>query len=438
MSLGGTEAPTALKRICDLAWKRGLLLVAAAGNVGPDPDTVTFPAKYESVIAVSALAFSLAIAAFSSRGPEVELCAPGVSVLSTLPGGACGYMSGTSMACPHVSGVAALAWGTHRYATDVAVRRLLAHTSDNLGIPGRDANYGFGRADAEQAAFELTKPPAVPGLPVGALTLHRPPVTASESVDLAVVLDGSDLIQSGERFDVAGADGAGHRRDALERPVDLQSSCLHCRRVGAGPDRDDDRYGVVGAVERHRRQALRQARLNLRHRPTTLLVAPQLFQELRVHPPFRGPLAQILVLDLSQRRQILPEAVGEQVEVVRGRGLSLLCFFFVLPYVHAGLGAIHGDTNKVAPLGLSDGKHGTGNSIPVIESRPHQRTIVIGANAQETGQPRVLVGARNGVEGVGLSAVALGQEPAVLDRDLYAQFPFRIHEFLLGGGRARA
>jgi subtilisin len=165
MSLGGSEAPKALKRICDLAWKKGLLLVAAAGNLGPDPDTVTFPAKYESVIAVSALAFSLAVAPFSSRGREVELCAPGVSVMSTLPRGTYGYLSGTSMACPHVSGAAALAWGAHRYANNVTIRRLLAHTSDNLGIPGRDTDYGFGRVDAEQAACEVTKPPAIPGLP---------------------------------------------------------------------------------------------------------------------------------------------------------------------------------------------------------------------------------------------------------------------------------
>jgi len=165
MSLGGPEAPQAVKRICDVAWKKGLLLVAAAGNAGPDPGTVTSPAKYESVIAVSALAFSLAIAPFSSRGPEVELCAPGVSVMSTLPGGAYGYMSGTSMACPHVSGAAALAWGAHRYATNATIRRLLAWTSDNLGIPGRDADYGFGRVDAEQAACDVTKPPAIPGLP---------------------------------------------------------------------------------------------------------------------------------------------------------------------------------------------------------------------------------------------------------------------------------
>ena len=74
------------------------------------------------------------------------------------------------MACPHVSGAAALAWSTHRFppagaALNVTIRRLLATTADNLGIPGRDNNFGFGRVDAEQAAFEFAVPPAVPGIP---------------------------------------------------------------------------------------------------------------------------------------------------------------------------------------------------------------------------------------------------------------------------------
>jgi subtilisin len=165
MSLGASSAPAAMETICNTAWSKGLLLVAAAGNSGPGMGTVGVPAKYASVIAISAIDSSNVIAPFSSRGPEIELCAPGVDILSTTPGVAYGTKSGTSMACPHVSGVAALAWGGHRYADNVTIRRLLAWTSDNLGIPGRNPEYGFGRVDAEQAAVELTVPPAIPGIP---------------------------------------------------------------------------------------------------------------------------------------------------------------------------------------------------------------------------------------------------------------------------------
>jgi subtilisin len=167
MSLGAQSAPSAVGRICDLAFQRGVLLVAAAGN---EASPVGAPAHFDSVIAVSAIDSSNMLARFSNRGPEIELCAPGVDVLSTLPGGRHGRLSGTSMACPHVAGAAALAWSTHRYAPEglannVVIRRLLAWTADNMGIPGRSEQFGFGRVDAERAAFEFTLPPAMPGLP---------------------------------------------------------------------------------------------------------------------------------------------------------------------------------------------------------------------------------------------------------------------------------
>jgi subtilisin len=162
MSLGGAGAPNALEAICNEAYNQGCLLVAAAGgSSGP----VGVPARYNSVIAVSAIDSTNIIAPFSSRGPEVELCAPGVNVLSTNPSGQYGTKSGTSMACPHVSGSAALAWGSHRYSNNVTIRRLLAWTADPLGNPGRNDEYGFGRVDAEEAAAAVTLPPPLPGIP---------------------------------------------------------------------------------------------------------------------------------------------------------------------------------------------------------------------------------------------------------------------------------
>jgi subtilisin len=167
MSLGAPAAPSAVGAMCDLAFAKGVLLVAAAGNSG---GPVGFPAAFGSVIAVSAIDSANVIAGFSCRGREIELAAPGVDVLSSAPGGGYARLNGTSMACPHVSGAAALAWGSHRFPTgglaqNVTIRRLLAHTATELGDPGRDELFGFGRVDAEQAAFALTPPPEIPGLP---------------------------------------------------------------------------------------------------------------------------------------------------------------------------------------------------------------------------------------------------------------------------------
>ena len=162
MGSGGGSAPGALEMMCNTAFNKGLLLVAAAGHAGPGMGTVGVPGRYKNVIAVSAIDSSNVIAPFSSRGPEVELCAPGVNVLSTVPGGGYKTMSGTSRACAHVSGAAAVAWGAHRFANNVAIWNLLASTADNLGNPGWDSLYGYGRVDVDQAASEFAVPPVMP------------------------------------------------------------------------------------------------------------------------------------------------------------------------------------------------------------------------------------------------------------------------------------
>jgi subtilisin len=162
MSLGGDSAPVALEAMCNSAFGAGVLLVAAAGNAGPQMGTVNVPGRYKNVIAVSAIDSSNVVASFSSRGPEVEICAPGVNVLSTVPGGLYGNKSGTSMACPHVSGSAAVIWGAHRFASNVQIWNLLGGTADNFGLPGWDPLYGYGRVDVEQAADALVPAPPVP------------------------------------------------------------------------------------------------------------------------------------------------------------------------------------------------------------------------------------------------------------------------------------
>ena len=109
LSLGGPAGSAALERAIKQALAAGVVVVAAAGNSGPSPDTVGFPGGYPGVIAVAASDDNDQVASFSSRGDAVAFIAPGVNITSTIPGGGYKTLSGTSMASPHVAGLAALA-----------------------------------------------------------------------------------------------------------------------------------------------------------------------------------------------------------------------------------------------------------------------------------------------------------------------------------------
>lgn len=153
MSLGGGPSET-LRNAVTAAYnggrRGGSLLVAAAGN---DGNTSTeYPAGYSEVVSVAAVDDSGAHAGFSNVNPDVELAAPGVGVLSTKWGGGYVRFSGTSMATPHVAGVAALALQRHPTLSAGGLRKRLDRAVRDLGAPGRDAQYGFGLVDAAAAA----------------------------------------------------------------------------------------------------------------------------------------------------------------------------------------------------------------------------------------------------------------------------------------------
>lgn len=132
----------------------GIVQVAAAGN---DGGAVDFPAAYPEVIAVSASDIYNNIASWSSRGPEVDLAAPGVNIYSTYKGSTYKTLSGTSMASPHVAGTAALVLtsviGVYDLDADGLwdpneVQNKLEATAMDLGFTGKDNLYGSGLLNA--------------------------------------------------------------------------------------------------------------------------------------------------------------------------------------------------------------------------------------------------------------------------------------------------
>jgi thermitase len=153
MSLGGGASST-LQSAVQNAWKggaaNGSVLIAAAGNDGDS--TVNYPAGYAEVMSVAATDHSDARASFSNANADVEVAAPGVDILSTIPGGQYMELSGTSMAAPHTSGVAGVLWQLFPADTAAGIRSRLISTVDDLGPAGRDASFGFGRVNLCKAA----------------------------------------------------------------------------------------------------------------------------------------------------------------------------------------------------------------------------------------------------------------------------------------------
>jgi subtilisin len=154
---------------CILAYQRaaerlinaGCTVVAAAGNAGrTSTPWVGQPARCAGFMAVAAVDQNRNLASFSSRGPAslcaecgVEIAAPGVSVRSTYPGGDYRSLSGTSMACPHVAGAAALLKELRPTWSPAQIRARLKATASDIGAPGNDPSFGAGLLDCHRAVF---------------------------------------------------------------------------------------------------------------------------------------------------------------------------------------------------------------------------------------------------------------------------------------------
>ncbi|PIR08470.1 hypothetical protein COV53_02865 [Candidatus Gottesmanbacteria bacterium CG11_big_fil_rev_8_21_14_0_20_37_11] len=150
MSLSGTAYSRALEDAVNYAALKGAVLVAAAGNSGKSKPS--YPAGFNNVIAVGAVDGQDNKASFSNWGRWVSVTAPGVSIYSTMPnhpnrigGQNYGYMSGTSMASPHVSGLAALLFGLNGIEREQVIS-YIANYADR--ISGTGVYFLYGRINA--------------------------------------------------------------------------------------------------------------------------------------------------------------------------------------------------------------------------------------------------------------------------------------------------
>ena len=151
---------TALSEAMDNAVDNGTSIFAASGNTGYY-GYLNAPACADNVISVGAVDKGDVIAEFSSGGPDLDITAPGVDIISTWWTGYSGclgdleclaYASGTSMATPHAAGTAALMLEINPSLNTTEIREILRNTSVDLGLIGFDNYYGYGRIDAFEAS----------------------------------------------------------------------------------------------------------------------------------------------------------------------------------------------------------------------------------------------------------------------------------------------
>jgi subtilisin family serine protease len=207
----GCTDPDILKDVVENVREAGIITVHSAGNAGPSCSSVSEPAAiYDASFGVAATSFDDVIAGFSSRGPvtkgdnnpaKPDISAPGVGVRSSYPGDLYTTMSGTSMAAPHVAGLAALIMAAQPDlvgnvdALEQAIMESAAPLYTDQGCGGDDLDslpnhvYGWGRIDAKEAhdLVEATPlPPTPTNTPVPPTATSTPP---SSSLYVPILID---------------------------------------------------------------------------------------------------------------------------------------------------------------------------------------------------------------------------------------------------------
>jgi serine protease len=177
MSLGATAQVAAVTNAIAYARSKGVVVVAAAGNYRADGSPTTWPGADPGVIAVAATDANDKVAGFSNAGSYVDVAAPGVNIASTYPValGSYSFLSGTSMASPHVAAVAALIEAYRPGLSPDQVEKAIESSALDLGSPGRDNDYGYGRVNAAAALTAAASMKPGPSSPTSPATSSPTP-----------------------------------------------------------------------------------------------------------------------------------------------------------------------------------------------------------------------------------------------------------------------
>jgi subtilisin family serine protease len=157
MSFAGPADPT-LRRLLAAAYDKGMVLIAAAGNAGPQSDPL-YPAADPNVIAVTATDSDDHVFKMANRGRYIAVAAPGVDIIALAPGDTYEMATGTSIAAAHVSGIAALLLERKPSLRPSDIRAILVATAKTPGTPSPDSDFGAGLVNADRALASLDHEP---------------------------------------------------------------------------------------------------------------------------------------------------------------------------------------------------------------------------------------------------------------------------------------
>ncbi|MFE8702416.1 S8 family peptidase [Cytobacillus sp. FJAT-54145] len=149
LSLGNYQPATMMHEAISYAFKNGVVLVAASGN--DNTDQPSYPAAFDEVISVGAISYTGHKANFSNYGYYIDVTAPGVEIPSTYFQNRYAALSGTSMASPHVAGLAGLLLSVNPELTNKQIHRVLQKSAYDMGPRGHDEYFGYGLIDVNEA-----------------------------------------------------------------------------------------------------------------------------------------------------------------------------------------------------------------------------------------------------------------------------------------------
>ena len=190
ISLGGSSSSSTLQNAVNYAWNKGAVIFACAMN--NSSTTPYYPAACSHVIAVSATTSADTLASFSNYGNWIDISAPGASILTTKMGGGYGSRNGTSFSSPIAAGLAALILSANPCLTNDQVVDIITQNADDLGEPGFDTYYGYGRVNLFSSLVAATETVTAPDLTAPYVSIISPEDGATISDSTTVNVSATD------------------------------------------------------------------------------------------------------------------------------------------------------------------------------------------------------------------------------------------------------